>query len=142
MKRILGAVAAGVVAFTGIYALAASLSVTSNTLGAGTSVVASCTTDTLTATYGALTYTATVPGYTFTTVVVKDNTASPNWTTCNTLAYRVTLYSGTASPYTSIEESTGTVSGVANTTGSSFTVTFATPVSASAVTGVAVVIGG
>lgn len=142
MKRIVGAIAAGVVAFSGIYALAASLNVGSNPLGAGTSVVASCTADTLTATYGTLSYSTTVPGYTLTTVVIKDNTATPSWTACNTLAYRVTLYSGTGSPYTSIEETSGTVSGVANTQGSSFTATFATAVSASAITGVAVVIGG
>ncbi|MGP8159760.1 MAG: hypothetical protein ACLQGJ_00850 [Candidatus Dormibacteria bacterium] len=140
MKRILGAIAAGVVAFSGIYALAASLSVTSNTLGAGTSVVASCTADTLTATYGTLAYSTTIPGYTVTALVIKDNTATPNWTTCNTLAYRVTLY---GSGNTSLGEVTGTVSGVANTSGSSFTTaTFGTAVNANLITGVAVVIGG
>jgi hypothetical protein len=138
MKRILGAIAAGVVAFSGIYALAASLSVTSNTLGAGSSVVASCTTDTLTATYGTLTYSSTVPGYTVTTVVIKDNTGTPNWLACNSLAYRVTLETtGNAS----LAEATGTVSGVTNTSGSSFTATFAAQ-NASLITGVAVVIGG
>jgi hypothetical protein len=140
MKRILGAIAAGVVAFSGIYALAASLSVTSNTLGAGTSVVASCTADTLTATYGTLAYSTTVPGYTVTALAIKDNTATPNWTTCNSLAYRVTLY---GSGNTSLGEVTGTVSGVTNTTGSSFTTaTFGTAVNANLITGVAVVIGG
>ncbi|MGD1033332.1 MAG: hypothetical protein ABR977_02725 [Candidatus Dormibacteria bacterium] len=138
MKRILGAIAAGVVAFSGIYALAASLSVSSNSLGAGTSVVASCTADTLTATYGTLSYSSTLPGYTVTTVVIKDNATSPSWTTCNTLAYRVTLETtGNAS----LAEATGTVSGVTNTTGSSFTATF-TAQSAALITGVAVVIGG
>jgi hypothetical protein len=139
MKRIIGAAAAGVIAFGGVYALAAGLSVTSNTLGAGTSVVASCTTDTLTATYGTLTYSSTVPGYTVSTVVIKDNTASPSWTTCNSLAYRVTLEGASN---VSLEEATGTVSGVTNTTGSSFTVTFGTAESASLITGIAVVIGG
>ncbi|MGO8687339.1 MAG: hypothetical protein ACLQT7_09215 [Candidatus Dormibacteria bacterium] len=140
MKRIIGAAAAGVIAFSGIYALAASLSVTSNTLGAGTSVVASCTADTLTVTYGTLTYSSTVPGYTVSTVVIKDNTSpTPSWTTCNSLAYRVTLQGGSNA---SLEEATGTVSGVANTTGSSFTVTFASAESASLITGIAVVIGG
>jgi hypothetical protein len=140
MKRILGAIAAGVVAFSGIYALAASLNVSSNTLGAGTSVVSSCTADTLTATYGTLAYSTTIPGYTVTALVIKDNTATPNWTTCNTLAYRVTLY---GSGNTSLGEVTGTVSGVTNTSGSSFTTgTFGTAVNANLITGVAVVIGG
>jgi hypothetical protein len=139
MKRIIGAVIAGVIAFSGIYALAAGLSVTSNTLGAGTSVVASCTTDTLTVTYGTLTYSSTVPGYTVSTVVIKDNTGTPSWTTCNTLAYRVTLEGASNA---SLEEATGTVSGVTNTSGSSFTVTFGSAESASLITGVAVVIGG
>jgi hypothetical protein len=101
-------------------------------------VVASCTADTLTATYGTLSYSSTLPGYTVTTVVIKDNATSPSWTTCNTLAYRVTLETtGNAS----LAEATGTVSGVTNTTGSSFTATF-TAQSAALITGVAVVIGG
>ena len=57
MKRILGAIAAGVVAFSGIYALAASLSVTSDNLGAGTAAVAACQSATLNATYTPLSYT-------------------------------------------------------------------------------------
>jgi len=140
MKRVIGAAAAGVVAFSGIYALAASLNVTSNSLGAGTSVVASCTADTLTATYGTLAYSSSVPGYTVTALAIKDNTASPNWLTCNGLAYRVTLYgSGNAS----LGEVTGTISGIANTQGSSFTTaSFSTAVNANLITGVAVVIGG
>jgi hypothetical protein len=35
MKRIIGAAVAGILAFSGVYALAASLAVSSNTLGAG-----------------------------------------------------------------------------------------------------------
>jgi len=140
MKRIIGAAAAGVVAFSGIYALAASLNVTSNTLGAGTSVTASCTTDTLTVGYGTLTYTASVPGYTLTTVTITDNATSPSWTSCKNLAYKVTLEgAGNAQ----LVETTGTVPAtIANTTGSSFTTTAFTAESASLVTGVAVVIGG
>ncbi|MGA2282697.1 MAG: hypothetical protein ABSH07_03315 [Candidatus Dormibacteria bacterium] len=139
MKRILGAIAAGVVAFSGIYALAASLNVSSNQLGAGTSVVASCTADTLTVTYGTLAYTSGT-GYTVSALVIKDNTATPSWTGCNSQAYRVTLYQTGGG---SLGEVTGTVSGVANTSGSSFTTaTFGTAVNANLITGVAVVIGG
>ena len=140
MKRIIGVAVAGVIAFSGVYALAASLSVSSNQLGAGTSVVASCTTDTLTVTYGTLAYSTTIPGYTVSALTIKDNTAVPAWTTCNSEAYRVTLY---GAGNTSLGEVTGTVSGVANTTGSSFTTaTFGTAVNANLITGVAVVIGG
>jgi hypothetical protein len=140
MKRIIGAGVAGVIAFSGIYALAASLSVSSNQLGAGTSVVASCTADSLTVTYGTLAYSTTIPGYTVSALVIKDNTATPSWTTCNSEAYRVTLYGSGGG---SLGEVTGTVSGVANTSGSSFTTaSFGTAVNANLITGVVVVIGG
>ena len=140
MKRIVGAIVAGVIAFSGIYALAASLTVSSNTLGAGTSVVASCTADTLTVSYGALTYTAAVPGYTLTTVAITDNAGAPNWLACKGLNYRVTLEgAGNAS----LVESVGVVPAtITNTTGSSFTPTAFAAESASLITGVSVVIGG
>ena len=140
MKRIIGVAVAGVIAFSGVYALAASLSVSSNQLGAGTSVVASCTADTLTATYGTLTYSAAIPGYTVAALTIKDSGATPSWTTCNTEGYRVTLYGAGGA---SLGEVTGTVSGVTNVTNSSFTtVAFGSAVNASLITGVAVVIGG
>ncbi|MGP8159759.1 MAG: hypothetical protein ACLQGJ_00845 [Candidatus Dormibacteria bacterium] len=129
MKRILGAIAAGVVAFSGIYALAASLSVTSNTLGAGTAVVASCQAAALNATYTPLAYSTTVPGYTAATVTLTGLASS-----CYSLPYRVTLYgAGNAS----LGEATGTTPA----SGTSFAASF-TAVSAASVTGVAVVIGG
>ena len=140
MKRIIGVAVAGVIAFSGVYALAASLSVSSSQLGAGTSVVASCTADTITVTYGTLAYSTTIPGYTVSALVIKDNTATPSWTTCNTQGYRVTLYGAGGA---SLGEVTGTVSGVTNTTGSSFTTaSFSTAVNANLITGAAVVIGG
>jgi hypothetical protein len=129
MKRALGAIAAGVVAFSGIYALAASLNVTSNTLGAGTAVVASCQAATLNATYAPLAYSSTVPGYTAATVTVNGLAA-----TCYSLPYRVTLY-GAGS--VSLGEATGTTP----SSGTSFAAAF-TAVNAASVTGVAVVIGG
>ncbi|MGA2282696.1 MAG: hypothetical protein ABSH07_03310 [Candidatus Dormibacteria bacterium] len=128
MKRVLGAIAAGVVAFSGIYALAASLSVTSDNLGAGTAVVAACQSATLTATYTPLAYTSGT-GYT-TSAVTVTGLAS----TCYSVPYRVTLYGSTG---TSLGEATGTTPA----TGSSFSAAF-TAVSAASVTGVAVVIGG
>jgi hypothetical protein len=131
MKRILGAVAAGVVAFSGIYALAASLSVTSNSLGAGNVVVASCQAATLNATYTPEAW-STTGGYTVSTVTITGLAS-----TCYSLPYRVTLYSGSASPYTSLGEVTGTTP----SSGNSFAAAFSA-VSAASVTGVSVVIGG
>jgi hypothetical protein len=63
MKRAL--IAAGIAAmiFGGVYGLAASLSVSSSSLGAGTATVAGCqTTGTITTTY-APAYSASLPGY-------------------------------------------------------------------------------
>ena len=139
MKRIIGAAVAGVLAFSGVYALAAGLSVSSNTLGAGVSVVTSCTADTLTVSYSPLAYTASVPGYTLTTVTITDNTAVPNWLKCAGLSYRVTLEGATNNQ---LVETTGTVPTLGATKGSSFTTTAFAPESAALVTGVAVVIGG
>ncbi|MGO8687340.1 MAG: hypothetical protein ACLQT7_09220 [Candidatus Dormibacteria bacterium] len=129
MKRIIGAVAAGAIAFSGIYALAASLSVTSNTLGAGTSVVAACQAAALNATYTPLSYSATAPGYTASTVTVTGLTSS-----CYSLPYRVTLY---GSGNTQLGEATGNTP----SSGSTFAASFAA-VSAASVSGVAIVIGG
>jgi hypothetical protein len=139
MKRIIGAAVAGVLAFSGVYALAASPSVSSNTLGAGVSVVTSCTADTLTVSYSPLTYTAALPGYTLTAVTITDNTAAPNWAKCDGLAYRVTLEGATNNQ---LVETTGTVPTLGAAKGSSFTTTAFAPESAALVTGVAVVIGG
>jgi hypothetical protein len=93
--------------------------------------------------YGALTYTASVPGYTLTAVTITNNAtaATINWTACKGLAYRVTLEGATGN--NQLVETTGTVPAtIANTTGSSFTTTAFAAESASLVTGVAVVIGG
>ncbi|MGA3183431.1 MAG: hypothetical protein ABSE52_02375 [Candidatus Dormibacteria bacterium] len=136
MKRIIGAAVAGILAFSGIYALAASLSVTSNTLGAGSAVVSSCTADSLVVSYGTPVYSSSIPGYTVTTVVIKDTQATPTWAACNTLAYRVTLTGVTG------DEATGTLSGLVNTTNTTYTVTLPSAANASLITGVSVVIGG
>jgi hypothetical protein len=140
MKRIIGAAVAGVIAFSGIYALAASLNLTTSNLGASQSVVAACTPDTLQASYtGNTSYSSTLPGYQITAVTIKDTTATPTWTTCNSQSYRVTL---SGSGNTSLGEVTGTLSGLANTAGNSFTTgAFGTAVNANLVTGVSVVIG-
>jgi len=131
MKRIIGAVAAGVVAFSGIYALAASLSVTSNSLGAGTTTVASCQAAALNVAYTPLTYTAGT-GYTTAQVTMSNLQSS-----CYNLAYKITLYGAGGA---SLGEATGTTPG----SGTSFTTTNLTPspVNANLVLGVGLVIGG
>ena len=137
----LGAIVAGVIAFSGIYALAASLSVSSNSLGAGTSVVASCTADTLTVTYGTLSLLDDDAGLHGHRRGDQGQHRDPELDHLqqrglpgDPLRIRAVR---------SLGEVTGTVSGVANTTGSSFTTaSFGTAVNANLITGVAVVIGG
>ena len=98
------------------------------TPSSGTATVAACQSATLNATYTPLTYTAGT-GYTAATVTVNNLQSS-----CYSVPYRVTLY-GTGG--TSLGEATGTTPA----TGSTFAAAF-TAVSASSVTGVAVVLGG
>ena len=128
MKRIVGIIVAGVIAFSGVYALAASLSVTSNNLGAGTATVAACQAATLNATYTPLAYAAGT-GYTAATVTVTNLQS-----TCYTVPYRVTLYGAGG---TSLGEATGTTPGSGTTFAAAFTA-----VSAASVTGVSVVLAG
>ena len=129
MKRILSVVAAGLIAFGAVYGLAASLNLTSDSLGAGNATVAACQSATLNATY-TTSYSATAPGYTVGTVTVTGLAA-----TCYTKPYKVTL-STTAGA--SLGEATGTTPA----TGTSFAVTFTPAVSAASVTGISVVISG
>ena len=135
MKRIIGAAVAGVIAFSGIYALAASLNLgTAPTLGAASQAVAACTSDTLTVSYGTLSYSATLPGYTVPSVTVTDTAGSPNLSTaCSGHAYSVTVENAA---HTSL----GTVIGTVPATGNAFTVTLSPAVDASQVANVAVAI--
>jgi hypothetical protein len=129
MKRLLSVIAAGVIAFGAVYGLAASLNLTSDSLGAGTVTVAACQATTLNATY-ASTYSATTPGYTVGTVTVTGLAA-----TCYSKPYKITL-STTAGA--SLGEATGTTPA----SGTSFSATFSPAVSAASVTGISVVISG
>ena len=129
MKRIIAALFAGVLTFGSVYGLAASLNLTSDSLGAGTAVVASCQAATLNATYTS-TYSAAAPGYTVGTVTVTGLAA-----TCWTKAYKITL-SGAANA--SLGEATGTTP----SSGTTFVATFAPALSATSITGVNVVISG
>lgn len=129
MKRILTAIVAGLITFSGVYGLAASLNLTSDSLGAGTATVAACQAGALNATY-ATAYSASAPGYTLGTVTVTGLA-----TTCWSKAYKITL-SGAGN--TSLGEATGTTPAV----GVSFPATFSPAVSAASVTGISVVISG
>ena len=79
MKRFAVALIVAGVVFSGIYGLAASLGVSSQSLGAGNSVVAACQATTLTATYNTA-YDSAVPGYKVSTVTVNglDTTSGTN----------------------------------------------------------------
>jgi len=133
MKRALTALLVGAVVFATVYGFAASLSVSSSSLGAGTTAVAACQSTALTATY-AVAYDSTIPAYKVgvLTVTGLDTTAGK----CGTKAFKITL---TNSSNTSLGEVTGTTPGA----GTSFTADFtASNVSVSAVTNVHVVISG
>jgi len=128
-RRVLAAVIAGLLTFSVVYGLAASLNLTSDGLGAATTTVAACQAATLNATYTS-TYSATAPGYTVGTVTVTGLAA-----TCYSKAYKVTL-SGAAGA--SLGESTGTTPA----SGTSFSAAFAPAVTAASVTAINLVISG
>jgi hypothetical protein len=134
MKRILGAIIAGAVVFAGVYALAASLSVSTVNLGAGSATItAACTGDTLQVDYSGFTYSG---GEQVSALSVVDTATTPTPGTCNGLPYRLDLTGSSGS----LGSLTGTVSW---TTGSTVlaSTSLATPVSAASITGVALVIG-
>jgi hypothetical protein len=133
-KRILGGAAVAIAVFGGVYGLAATLNVNSDSLGAGTSAVAVCQTGTVAVGYGA-TYSAGAPGYQATTVTL-GNLDTNSSTGCGGKAVRVTL-TGPGASNASLGEQTGT----APTSGTSMNLSF-TGVKASDVTGVHVVIAG
>lgn len=129
MKRALAAIIAGLLTFGGVYGLAASLNLTSDSLGAATTAVAACQAGALNATYTS-TYTAGTPGYTVGTVTVTGLAA-----TCFSKAYKVTL-SGAGNA------SLGEATGITPASGASFPAIFSPVVNAATVTGISVVISG
>ena len=129
MNRVLAAILVGVLTFGGVFGLAASLNLTSDSLGAAQTSVAACQAGALTATY-TTSYAAGTPGYTVGTVTVTGLAA-----TCYSKPFKVTL-SGAGN--VSLGEATGTTPG----SGTSFSATFAPAVNAASVTGIAVVISG
>ena len=128
MKRALVIAVAGVLTFGAVYGFAASLNLTTDSLGAADNTVAACQAGALNATYTS-TYSATVPGYTVGTVTVTGLAS-----TCYSKAYKITL-GGAAGA--SLGEATGTTPG----TGTSFAATFS-GVNAASVVSIGVVISG
>ncbi|MGP8159761.1 MAG: hypothetical protein ACLQGJ_00855 [Candidatus Dormibacteria bacterium] len=134
-----GVIAAGIAALAASQALAAGLGTTSQSLGSGQQTVSACTQDAFRVSY-ATAYTpalGTGGGYAVTDVTLTDTATTPNLAACAGQSYRVTLLGASGS---SLGEVTGAVPGGA--TSFSPATGFAPPVDASAVTGVAVVMGG
>jgi hypothetical protein len=129
LKRALGLALAGLLTFGAVYGFAASLNLTTDSLGAANTTVAACQAGQLTATYTS-SYSATVPGYAVGTVTVTGLAS-----TCYSKAYKITL-SGAGN--VSLGEATGTTPG----TGTSFAATFSPALNAASVTGIGVVISG
>jgi hypothetical protein len=134
MNRALIILAIGGAVFGGIYGLAASLSVSSESLGAGNTTVASCQqTGAVAVSYTGTGYSASVPAYQVTQVTV----GSIDLDNCSGKTIKVTLTGGSNA---SLGEQTDTVPTGTGSAGSrAFTFT---GVSAAAVTGVHVLITG
>jgi len=135
MKRLVLAVAIAAVIFGGVYGLAASLSVNTQTLGAGNTAVAACQATTLTVSY-VTAYDSSIPGYKMSTVTVNglDTTSGTN---CASKAYKISL---TGSGNSQLLETTGTTPASGTTfTSSSLT---SSNILATNVTGIHVTITG
>lgn len=126
-KRFLIPATVGVVTFGAVTAFAASLSVSSKSLGAGNATVSTCNA-TAQVTYNT-TYAATLPGYKVTTTPVTTAAG------CASMAYKVTL---TGASNASLGEITGTL----DATGAASPDFSSSNIAASAVTGVSVAITG
>jgi|SRR5437667_9863071 len=135
MKRAIIAIAIGAAVFATVYGFAASFTVTSASLGAGSTAVAACQSGTVNMTYTP-SYQSGLPGYEATTVTVNglDLTAGH----CGGKAIRVTL-TGPGASNASLGEQTATLPTSSVTTTQAFTFS---GVKASDVTGVHVVISG
>jgi hypothetical protein len=124
-KKLIIGLAVGAASFAAVFAMAASLTVGSNSLGAGNADVASCDTDGVQHTYTTA-FSNTVPGYRVSAVDVTGIAAA-----CNTYSIKATLLNSAGA---SLGEFTGTVSATSH----SFTVGGAVP--AAQVEDIAVVI--
>jgi hypothetical protein len=133
MKRAVVALGVGIIIFSGIYGMASSLGVTSQSLGSGNASVAACQATTLTSAFATV-YDAALPGYKVGVVTVTglDTTAGK----CASKAFKVSLVNAS-------NVSLGEILGTTPTSGTSFTADFTTSGAlASNVTGVHVLITG
>ena len=133
MKRFVVALFAGGTIFGGVYGLAASMGVSSETLGAGTAAGAACQSTTLTPSY-ATAYDASIPGYKVGVVTVNglDTTAGK----CASKSFKITLVNAS-------NATLGEATGSTPASGTSFTADFTSGgISASGVSGVHVLITG
>ena len=129
-KRLLIALVLAGIVFAGVLGLAASLNVSSNTLGAGSASVAACQSGTLTASY-ATSYSSTLPGYQVGVVTVSGLQSG-----CYTKSFRVLLSN-------SSNTSLGEVTGTTPSSGTTFTADFTSSnVSAANVANINVTIAG
>jgi hypothetical protein len=129
LKRALVIALAGVLTFGVVYGFAASLNLTTESLGAADTTVAACQAGALTATYTS-SYSAAVPGYAVGTVTVTGLAS-----TCYSKGYKITL---SGSGNASLGEATGTTP----SSGTSFAATFSPAINAVSITGIGVVISG
>lgn len=127
MKRIFLPLAAGIVAFGGVTAFAATLNVSGKTVGSGSATAASCNA-TASVSFNTA-YASAVPGYKVTTAPVTTAVS------CATLAYKVTL-TGTGS------SALGEITGVLDATGAASPDFSSLGIAAANVTGVSVLITG
>ncbi len=130
-KRFLLAITSGLVVFTSAFAFAASLgTITTDTVGASNAAVGSCDTDGVSTSY-ASSWSATNKRYDVTQVTVRGVAD-----TCDGLTMKV---SATGASDAHLGEGTLVIP---TSNAVDHTVTLATPVSAAALTGVHVIIGG
>ncbi len=129
-KRVPIALALSLAIFGGVYGLASSLNVSTQTLGAGNTSVAACQAGTLTASY-ATSYSSSLTGYQVGVVTVSGLQSG-----CFSKAFKVALTNGS-------NTSLGEVTGTAPSSGTTFTADFTSSnVLAANVAGVNVTITG
>lgn len=133
ITRVLLGITIGTGVFAGVYGLADSLGLNSDSLGSGNTVVVACQSGTVSTQYTD-TYSTSAAGYQATTVTLGNLDTSAGG--CGGKAVRVAL-SGPSGSSAALAEQTGTVP----TTGTSMDLSFS-GVKASDVTGVHVVIAG
>ena len=115
-KKLVLGLAIGAASFAAVFAMAASLTVGSNSLGAGNADVASCDTDGVAHSY-TTSFASGLPGYKVDTVVVTGIAAA-----CNGYDIKATVMDTSDNALTS---ATGTVSGTSHTFNVSGTVSAA-----------------